>query len=148
MTGYLEFAIDKFNFRTATDRFYTGEGVWAKLENDRVRIGISDFLQQRSGDVAFVELKPKGTEITFNAEIAVIETIKVNISLTSPITGKIIEVNPTMEVSPEVINQDPYEAGWLLLIEPADWDSDMKRLLGAQAYFSRIKAEAEQETRK
>ncbi len=145
MPAYLEFSIDKFNFQTATDRYYNDEGVWAKLENNRVRIGISDFLQQRSGDVAFVELKPVGTQVAFRDEIAVIETIKVNISLSSPITGKVIELNSAMATSPEIINEDPYQAGWLMVIEPSAWEDDRRRLLAAQDYYDKIKEEAGRE---
>jgi len=148
MTDFLEFTIDKFTFRTATDRFYNDEGVWAKPENNYVRIGISDYLQQRSGDVAFAEVKSEGTTVIFGEEIAVIETIKVNISLTSPVAGKVIEVNSAMETSPEAINQDPYGTGWLVVIEAAELAIDLKHLLDPQAYFAKIKLEAEQEVKK
>jgi glycine cleavage system H protein len=145
MTDYLEFTIDKFTFRIAPDRFYNDEGVWVKVEDHHVRIGISDYLQKRSGDMVFVEIKPIGTEVRLDDEIAVIETIKVNISLPSPITGKVVEINPEMESSPEVINQDPYENGWLMEMETFDWKADVKLLLDAQTYFAKIKGEAEQE---
>jgi glycine cleavage system H protein len=91
MPEYLETLVDKFTFKVATDRFYNPEGVWAKPEGTRIRIGLSDFLQQRSGDVAFAEIKPQGTMVAFSDEVAVIETIKVNISLTSPVSGKVVE---------------------------------------------------------
>ena len=81
MSEFLETTVDKFTFKVATDRFYTAEGVWAKEEDGRVRIGLSDFVQQRSGDVAFAEVKPAGTALAAGDEVAVIETIKVNISL-------------------------------------------------------------------
>jgi len=148
MMEYLEFTIDKFTFRTATDRFYNGEGVWAKPENNHVRIGISDYLQQRSGDVAFAEIKQVGTTVAFGDELAVIETIKVNISLTSPVAGRVVEVNPAMESTPEAINQDPYEAGWLVIIEAIEWEIDLKHLLEPQAYFAKIKLDADQEVKK
>jgi glycine cleavage system H protein len=148
MMDYLEFTIDKFTFRTATDRFYNDEGVWAKPENNHVRIGISDYLQQRSGDVAFAEIKQVGTTVAFGDELAVIETIKVNISLTSPVAGRVVEVNPAMESSPEAINQDPYEAGWLVIIEAIEWEIDLKHLLEPQAYFTKIKLEAGEEVKK
>ena len=148
MTDFLETNVDKFIFRVATDRFYNDEGVWAKGENGRVRIGLSDFVQQRSGDVAFAEIKPVGTTLAFGDEAAVIETIKVNIIFTSPVTGKVVEVNPAMEEAPEAINQDPYGEGWLAVIEPADWAADRARLLDAQAYFVRMKVEAEEEAKK
>lgn len=148
MSAYLKITTGKFTFQTATDRYYNNEGVWVKLENNRVRLGISDFLQQRSGDMAFVELKPVGTQVARGDEIAVIETIKVNISLSSPVSGSVIEVNADIETSPEVINQDPYEQGWLILLEPVDWDADMKALLEPLAYFAKIKNEIEQEVSK
>ena len=77
-----------------------------------------------------------------------IETIKVIIVFTSPVMGNIVEVNPAMEEAPEAINQDPYGEGWLAVIEPADWAADRSRLLDAQAYFVRMQAQAEEETKK
>jgi glycine cleavage system H protein len=149
MTEFLETTVDKFIFRVASDRFYNSEGVWAKKEEDSlVRIGLSDFLQQRSGDVAFAEVRPTGTMLAFGEEAAVIETIKVNIALSSPVSGVVVEVNPDMELAPEVINQDPYGKGWLAVIEVSDWEGDQKRLLDPTAYFARMKVEAEEEAKK
>jgi glycine cleavage system H protein len=147
MTEILETTVDKFTFKVATDRLYNSEGVWAKQEMDRVRIGLSDFLQQRSGDVAFAEVKPVGTRLAFGDEVAVIETIKVNISLSSPASGVIVETNPAMETAPEAINQDPYGEGWLALMETTDMDIDGTHLLDAYAYFELMKRQAEQEMR-
>jgi glycine cleavage system H protein len=148
MSDSLELRVDKFIFRVATDRKYNEEGVWAKLEGNLVRVGISDYLQQRSGDVAFVEVRPAGTRVAFDEELMVIETIKVNISLSSPVAGTVIEVNSGMETSPETINQDPYGAGWMAVLEIKDGEIHSERLLDPQAYFARIKLEAEQETKK
>ena len=148
MTEFLETNVDKFIFRVATDRFYNGEGVWAKGENGRVRVGLSDFVQQRSGDVAFAEIKPVGTSLACGDEVAVIETIKVNIAFSSPVTGKVVEVNPAMADAPEAINQDPFGEGWLAVIESVDWAADRNRLLDPQLYFARMKTEAEEEARK
>lgn len=148
MPETLEFTLDKFTFRVAVDRFYSPEGIWAKPEVRGVRIGLSDFLQQRNGDVAFAEVKPVGTALNFGDEVAVIETIKVDISLAAPLMGKIVEVNPAMESAPEAINQDPYGAGWLAVIEATDWESDCLHLLSPQAYFAKMKVEAEQEVKK
>lgn len=148
MPEYLETTVDKFTFKVAIDRLYNEEGIWAKPEGNLVRIGLSDFLQQRSGDVAFAEVKPVGTQVAFGDEIALIETIKVNISLTSPVTGKVVEVNPAMATAPEAINQDPYGAGWLAVVEATDWEVDKANLLDPQAYFAKMKVEAEQEVKK
>jgi glycine cleavage system H protein len=148
MPEFLETMVDKFTFKVAIDRLYNEEGIWAKPEGNLVRIGLSDFLQQRSGDVAFAEVKPVGTQVAFGDEIALIETIKVNISLTSPVTGKVVEVNPAMATAPEAINQEPYGAGWLAVVEATDWEIDKSQLLEPQAYFAKMKVEAEQEVKK
>jgi len=144
MTEFLKITIDKFTFNVATDRYYNEEGVWALAQGNRVRIGISDFLQQRSGDVAFAEIKPQGTVLAVGDETAVIETVKVNISLSSPVSGSIVEINPLMETAPEIINQDPYGEGWLAIIEATQWESDSSRLLDPHAYYSRIQIQAEE----
>jgi glycine cleavage system H protein len=148
MTQYLEVRVDKFIFRVATDRRYSAEGLWAKPEGSLVRVGLSDFVQQRSGDVAFVEIKAAGSQVQPGDEIAQIETIKVDIAFTAPIRGTISEVNPEMEDSPEMINQDPYEKGWLVSIEAANWEEDQAQLMDPQAYFEQMKVEAEEEAKK
>ncbi len=159
MPEYLEVTVDKFTFRVATDRLYTREGVWAQLsplragapprpegaESQRVRVGLSDFLQQRSGDIAFAEIRPVGTTLSAGGEVAVIETIKVNVALSSPVSGSVIEVNLAMDTAPEAINQDPYGAGWLAVIAAADWDADRLRLLDAQAYREFVQSVAAEE---
>ena len=148
MPEFLEVIVDKFTFKVATDRFYTREGVWALAEGNQIHIGLSDFLQQRSGDIAFAEVKPVGTVVAVGDEVAAIETIKVNVILGSPVSGKVIEVNPAIETAPEAINQDPYGAGWLAAIEATDWDTDRAQLLDPQTYFAVMKAEAEEEAKK
>ena len=145
MSEFIEIAIDKFTFRVATDRRYTAEGLWALAEGDHVRVGLSDFAQQRSGDVAFAEVKPAGTRLEAGEELATLETIKVNTVFTAPVAGTVAEVNPAMTDAPETINQDPYGAGWLAVLLPADWAADQSRLLDAPAYLKVIKGLAEAE---
>ncbi len=86
--------------------------------------------------------------MAFGAEIAAIETIKVTLSLSAPVTGRVVEVNPAMASAPEAINQDPYGTGWLAVVEPKDWAADKARLLDPPAYFARMKREAELEVKK
>jgi glycine cleavage system H protein len=145
LSEFLEYTLDKFTFRIAADRFYNAHGVWAKEENGMVAIGLSDFLQQRSGDIAFAEVAEPGTNLDFEDEVASIETIKVDISLPSPVSGTVVDVNPAMETEPEKINEDPYGEGWLAVIEAADWRTDRLRLLDSQTYFEQVAAEAEEE---
>ena len=88
MPEYLETTVDKFIFKVATDRLYSAEGVWALADGDRIRVGVTDFLQQLSGDVAFAEVKPAGTAVAAGDEVAAIETIKANVEVPSPVGGR------------------------------------------------------------
>ena len=147
MSEFLEFSAGKFIFRIATDCAYTRAGVWVRVQGNTIQVGLSDYLQQRSGDVAFAEVKPAGTQLAAGDEFAVIETIKVDLSLEAPVSGELLAANPVLETSAEVINQDPYGAGWMAEIRPADWESDSAALLSPAAYLEKAQAEAEQETR-
>ena len=147
MAEFMELKIDKFTFKVAVDRSYTPQGVWALVVDGFVRVGLSDFLQQRSGDIAFADIQPVGTRVAAGENFAEIETIKVTVDLNSPAAGKITAVNPAMDGAPEIINQDPYGAGWVCEIEAADWEADQKTLLDAAAYFAHMKEEAENEVK-
>jgi glycine cleavage system H protein len=147
VSEYLEYTLDKFTFRVATDCYYNADGVWAKEEDSLIAIGLSDFLQQRSGDIAFADVAESGTTLGFGDEVASIETIKVDISLPSPVSGTVIETNPAMEMEPEVINEDPYGDGWLAIIKAAEWLADQAKLMNPQAYFEHMVAEAEEEAK-
>jgi glycine cleavage system H protein len=148
MTECLETRVDKFIFKVATDRLYSIEGLWAQADGNHIRIGLSDFLQQRSGDIAFAEVRDPGTNLATGQEVASIETIKVTVSLASPVTGRVVEVNPAMSTTPEGINQDPYGEGWLAILEAANWELDRAVLMDAQTYFSLMKTQAEEEMSK
>jgi glycine cleavage system H protein len=148
MPDYLETTVDKFIFKVATDRLYNSDGTWVKEEDGRVRIGISDFIQQRSGDIAFADVQPLGTKLIPADLIVNIETIKVDMDLASPLSGTILEINPDMDEAPEVINQDPYGEGWILIVEPSNWEAEKAQLLDAQTYFEQMKVEAEEEAKK
>ena len=152
MPEYLETTVDKFTFRVAKDRLYTPQGAWVfwmKPEAPtRVRIGLADYRQQRSGDVAFATIKPVGTKLGAGEMLAEIETIKAMVELPSPVTGTVVEVNPALETTPEAINQDPYGNGWLAVIETTAWDAERVKLLEPEAYFSAMRVEALEELKK
>jgi len=147
MPEYLEMTADKFTFRVATDRLYTPKGAWILPEpaSQRVRVGLADYLQQQSGDVAFANVKAAGTRLAAGDPFAEIETIKAMVDLQAPISGTIIEVNAVLNGSPEAINQSPYEAGWLAVIEPSAWDAERSRLLGPAAYFAAMQAQVQED---
>ena len=137
MPDFLDKTVDKFTFRVATDRLYSSEGVWARQEaGGRVRVGIADYVQQHSGDVAFVSLKPPGTRLAAGDELAEFETVKTTFGLASPLSGTVAEVNAALDTTPEVINDDPYGRGWLATIAAENWESDRVKLLDAAGYFS------------
>jgi len=144
----LELTVDKFTFRVPKGLYYNDAGVWVKQEGSVARLGLSDFAQQRSGDMAFAEVKPIETVLKPGDEVASVETIKVNISLPSPVTGTIVEINTELQDAPEWINQDPYGKGWLVVMQLTDWESDKARLLNADAYYALIKRQAEEEVKK
>jgi glycine cleavage system H protein len=148
MSEYLEYTLDKFTFKVATDRLYTLEGVWAKAAGVRITVGVSDFFQQHNGDVAFAEVKDVGTAVTANDEFANIETIKVDIELPCPVSGTIAAVNEQLELEAELINQDPYGAGWLAIIEATDWRADQINLMTPEAYFAHMETQAQEEVEK
>lgn len=151
MLEFLQVTVDKFTFKVATDRLYTPEGEWIRppssCESNRVRVGVTDFFQQHSGDVAFVNLKPEGTTVRLGDEFAEVETMKVNVELAAPVSGTIVRLNEALVLKPELLNEDPYGDSWLAEIEASHWESDRAALLDAPAYLAVMKAEAEEEVK-
>jgi glycine cleavage system H protein len=149
MPEFLRATVDKFTFQVATDRLYTAEGAWVRpvppQEANCVRLGVTDFMQQHNGDVAFVNIKPTGTPVNVGGEFAEIETMKVTIGLASPVAGTIVQINEAFTLKPELINEDPYGAGWLAEIATTSWDADRAKLLDPQAYLAVMGAQAEEE---
>jgi glycine cleavage system H protein len=145
MPEYLETTVDKFVFRVATDRLYSSDGVWAQSRGNKVRVGLTDYVQQRGGDVAFVHVKAVGTKLAGGDEFAELETIKANQSLFLPLGGTVIEVNSALSLTPELINEDPYGKGWLAVIETAGGEAEHAKLLDAHAYLLAMRSQAERE---
>ena len=147
MPQYLETTADKFTFRVATDRLYTPEGIWILEEpgTQRFRIGLADYIQQHNGDVAFANVKPAGTKLSAGEQFGEIETIKAMVELASPVSGTIVQVNPALDTTPEVINQSPYQDGWLAVMEATNWGTERQKLLDAAAYFQVMQAHVQEE---
>lgn len=124
------------------DRRYTQEHEWAKKEDGRLRVGITKFAADRLSDVVFIELPQVGTEVHAMQPFGVIESVKAASDLFAPISGRVVEINAALANSPELINQDPYGAAWMIVVEPADgaaWD----QLLNAEAYAKLVGAAGE-----
>ncbi len=144
----LELVVDKFRFRFPSDLRFSEAGIWVRFEGRRARIGLSDFTQQRNGDVAFAEPKEAGTGVRAGDEVAVVETIKVNLSIPSPVGGTVVEVNRDLETAPELVNQDPYGKGWLAVLEVEVDEAARGALKTAADYLALAKIQAEAEVRR
>jgi glycine cleavage system H protein len=145
MTDYLEYTLDKFTFKVATDRRYSSAGVWVKDKEEQIVVGVSDFVAQRGGDVAFAEVIPAGTSLSAGDELATLETIKVDLEVPAPVSGRVTAVNEKLEMEAEVINEDPYGQGWLAVIEATDWPGEGAALLSPEAYLAQMEREALEE---
>jgi glycine cleavage system H protein len=115
------------------DLMYTKEHEWAKVEGDRVRIGITAYAQEQLGDVVFVELPKVGGTVTQHKGFGVVESVKAVSDLFAPLSGKIAEVNAELPNRPELVNQDPYGQGWMIVIAPSD-PAERANLLTAAQY--------------
>jgi len=95
------------------DRKYTKEHEWIKIDGDVATVGITDFAQDQLTDVVFVELPDVGKQIEQNGNLCVVESVKSVSEVFSPISGEIVEVNKALENSPELVNNEPFEGGWI-----------------------------------
>jgi glycine cleavage system H protein len=123
------------------DLKYTREHEWARLKGARVVVGITDFAQSQLGDVVYVELPAVGDEVKKGESFGVVESTKAVSELFAPVSGKVVEINEPLGEAPEAINEDPYEEGWMIAIEPSD-SKELSDLLDVKAYAALV---AEQE---
>lgn len=112
---------------------YTREHEWAKLENGNVRVGITQFAAERLSDVVFIELPAPGSTVKQLQAFGVIESVKAVSDLYSPVSGSVVEANAALTDRPELVNQDPYGEGWMVVISPAD-PSELEGLLSVEEY--------------
>src|ERR687891_2263451 len=125
------------------DLRYSSEHEWAAVEEgDRVRVGITDFAQDALGDVVYVEVPEEGTEVRAGEPFGEVESTKSVSDIYSPVTGTVIERNASLSDSPELVNQDPYGQGWLVVIQMTD-PGELDRLMDSEGYQRTLK-EAEQ----
>jgi glycine cleavage system H protein len=117
---------------------YTKEHEWAKAEGTRVRVGITAYAQEQLGDVVFVELPKVGAKVTQHKPFGVVESVKAVSDLFAPISGEVVEVNATLPDKPEVVNQDPYGQGWMILIAASN-AAEIGSLLTAAQYDEFLK---------
>ncbi|HWK74716.1 MAG TPA: glycine cleavage system protein GcvH [Povalibacter sp.] len=123
-----------------SDLKYLDSHEWARLESDgSVTIGISDHAQGSLGDLVFVEVPEVGRTLAKGGAAAVVESVKAASDVYSPISGEVIATNEALGASPELVNQDPYGAGWLFKLKPSN-TGELAQLLDAPAYEKVVEA--------
>ncbi|MPZ16126.1 MAG: glycine cleavage system protein GcvH [Chloroflexi bacterium] len=115
------------------DRRYTREHEWALREDDIVVVGITDFAQHELGDVVYVELPAVGGRVTAMKEFGVIESVKSASDLYSPLTGEVVATNAELAEHPELVNDSPYDRGWMIRVR-ADDITELDTLLDSDGY--------------
>jgi glycine cleavage system H protein len=125
-------------FRTPADLRYTAEHEWVRRTGDATaRVGITDYAQSQLGDVVFVQLPETGAEITAGDSFGEVESTKSVSDVFAPLTAKVVGVNPDLDANPELVNSDPYEAGWLVDLEVGskdELDAALASTLDADGY--------------
>jgi glycine cleavage system H protein len=115
------------------DRRYTQDHEWARLEDGRVRIGITDYAQDALGDVVFVQLPERGAQVEAGVTFSEVESTKSVSDIYAPVAGTVVEVNSDLVDAPQRINEDPYGEGWICVIDPTD-PAALDSLLDADGY--------------
>jgi glycine cleavage system H protein len=122
------------------DLRYTSEHEWARREGDSVRVGITHFAQDSLGDIVYVDIPGPGTAVGAGQPFGEVESTKSVSDLFSPVTGEIVERNGALEEAPELVNQDPYGEGWMVVIKPSNM-GDVDALLSANDYKALVEAQ-------
>ena len=115
------------------DLRYTKEHEWCRIQGNRAVVGITDHAQDQLGDIVYVELPEVGDPVKKGESFGVVESTKAVSELFAPVSGKVVEVNDPLSDAPETVNDDPYEEGWMIVIEPSD-PKELEALMDAKAY--------------
>ena len=109
--------------------YYTKEFEWAKVEGDKVRVGITDFAQKQLREIVYAELPGAGTAISQNSPYGTVESVKAVSDLIAPISGEILEVNAEVQSKPELLNEDPFGKAWLIVVKPANLQAELANIM-------------------
>lgn len=122
--------------------YYSKEHEWVKVESDDlITIGITDFAQHSLHEITYVEISVEvGTTINAGDECGLVESMKASSEIFTPISGEVLEVNPALELSPEVVNESPYDKGWLMKMKPSNLQEELATLMDAKAYIDYIES--------
>jgi glycine cleavage system H protein len=119
------------------DRKYTKNHEWAKLDEGLAVVGITDYAQEQLGDIVYVELPQPGDTVEKSQSFGIIESVKAASDLFAPIGGEVMAINEELVGRPELVNQDPYEGGWMVKVQPED-EMQMDDLLTAEEYAAHL----------
>ncbi len=117
---------------------YSQDHEWARKEGDFYTVGISDFAQDQLGDIVFVELPEVGSDFEKGQEFGTVESVKAVSELFMPVAGEVMAINSKLEDSPELVNNDPYVAGWMIKVKAAN-PGDFDQLMDREAYLVHLK---------
>ncbi len=120
---------------------YSKDHEWIGVEGDRGRIGITDYAQNHLGDVVFLELPEVGRTLAPGQQFGTVESVKAVSELFSPVAGEVVEVNSELTSKPELVNEDPHGAAWLMVVRITD-RATVKTLMDAKAYQAFVENEA------
>ncbi|MDR0492179.1 MAG: glycine cleavage system protein GcvH [Nitrososphaerota archaeon] len=109
--------------------YYSKDFVWIKIEDDKARLGITDYAQKTLREIVYAELPNPGTEVKQNEPFGTLESVKSVSDLVAALSGTIEEVNEEIQSNPEILNEDPYGKGWLLLIKPNNLEKELVNLM-------------------
>lgn len=123
--------------QTPKELKYTKEHEWIRVEGNRAYVGITDFAQSELGDVVFVELPEAGQEVVQHSTFGTVESVKTVSDLYAPVSGKVVEINEELNDAPELVNEEPYGKGWMIVVEIKD-PSELESLLTAEQYEESI----------
>jgi glycine cleavage system H protein len=117
------------NYEVPEGLYYSKDFAWIKIEGDKVRMGITDYAQKQLREIVYAELPEPGTTVQQNEPYGTLESVKAVSDLVAAISGTIEEVNAEVQSKPEILNEDPYVKGWLLLVKPANLQAELANLM-------------------
>jgi len=127
------------DYEIPDDLYYSKEHEWARLEGEYAVVGITDYAQKALHEIVFVETPLVGSELKQMEVMGVVESVKAVSDIFVPISGEVVEVNQALAESPELVNKDPYGAGWIAKILPANLNRDLENLMNAQQYADHLR---------
>jgi glycine cleavage system H protein len=117
------------NFEVPEGLYYSKDFAWAKVEGEKVRMGITDYAQKQLREIVYAELPEAGADVKQNEPYGTLESVKAVSDLVAAVSGTVEEVNSEVQSQPEILNEDPYEKGWLVIVKPSNLQAELANLM-------------------